>query len=47
MGAKVETQLSEKVSHVFAMSSGALFHHVDDDRLARFKGVSTLSHILI
>ncbi|TYH88223.1 hypothetical protein ES332_D01G173400v1 [Gossypium tomentosum] len=39
MGAKVETQLSEKVSHVFAISSDALFHHVDDDRLARFKGV--------
>ncbi|TYI97731.1 hypothetical protein E1A91_D01G164000v1 [Gossypium mustelinum] len=40
MGAKVETQLSEKVSHVFAISSDALFHHVDDDRLARFKGYS-------
>ncbi|TYI97738.1 hypothetical protein E1A91_D01G164000v1 [Gossypium mustelinum] len=42
MGAKVETQLSEKVSHVFAISSDALFHHVDDDRLARFKG-----HVLL
>ncbi|MBA0734262.1 hypothetical protein Gogos_018196 [Gossypium gossypioides] len=42
MGAKVETQLSEKVSHVFAISSDALFHHVDDDRLARFRG-----HVLL
>ncbi|KAB2097102.1 hypothetical protein ERO13_A01G141200v2 [Gossypium hirsutum] len=42
MGAKVETQLSEKVSHVFAISSDALFHHVDGDRLARFKG-----HVLL
>ncbi|XWS68945.1 hypothetical protein CRYUN_Cryun04dG0136900 [Craigia yunnanensis] len=38
MGAKIETHLSKKVSHVFAMSSDALFHHVDKDQLARFKG---------
>ncbi|XP_017971942.1 PREDICTED: DNA polymerase beta isoform X1 [Theobroma cacao] len=38
MGAKIETHLSKKVSHVFAMSSDALFHDVDKEQLARFGG---------
>lgn len=42
MGAKIETQFSKNVSHVFAISSDALFHHVDSDQLARFKGVTNL-----
>ncbi|XVE75102.1 hypothetical protein DITRI_Ditri12bG0070000 [Diplodiscus trichospermus] len=42
MGAEIETHLSKKVSHVFAMSSDALFRHVDKDQLARFKG-----HVLL
>ncbi|KAE8726080.1 hypothetical protein F3Y22_tig00007895pilonHSYRG00144 [Hibiscus syriacus] len=42
MGAKIETQLSDKVTHVFAISSDALFHRVDGDQLSRFKG-----HVLL
>ncbi|XP_021293429.1 DNA polymerase lambda isoform X2 [Herrania umbratica] len=38
MGAKIETHLSKKVSHVFAMSSDALFRYVDKEQLARFGG---------
>ncbi|XVF02385.1 hypothetical protein REPUB_Repub04eG0171200 [Reevesia pubescens] len=42
MGAKIETKLSQKVSHVFAIGSDALFHHHDIDQLARFNG-----HVLV
>ncbi|KAK8522474.1 hypothetical protein V6N12_056182 [Hibiscus sabdariffa] len=42
MGAKIETQFSEKVTHVFVISSDALSNRVDEDQLARFKG-----HILL
>ncbi|KAE8704445.1 DNA polymerase lambda isoform 2 [Hibiscus syriacus] len=38
MGAKIETQLSDKVTHVFAISSNALLHRINEDQLARFKG---------
>ncbi|KAE8723142.1 Serine/threonine-protein kinase PBS1 [Hibiscus syriacus] len=38
MGAMIETQLSDKVTHVFAISSNALLHCVNEDQLARFKG---------
>ncbi|KAE8687997.1 hypothetical protein F3Y22_tig00111005pilonHSYRG00120 [Hibiscus syriacus] len=41
MGAKIETQLSDKVTHVFAISSDALLHR-NEDQLARFKG-----HVLL
>ncbi|KAE8707224.1 hypothetical protein F3Y22_tig00110386pilonHSYRG00083 [Hibiscus syriacus] len=40
MGAKIEAQLSDKVTHVFAISSDALLHRVNEDQLARFKGIS-------
>ncbi|KAE8684658.1 hypothetical protein F3Y22_tig00111105pilonHSYRG00157 [Hibiscus syriacus] len=40
MGAKIETQLSDKITHVFAISSDALLHRVNEDQLARFKGIS-------
>ncbi|KAE8707222.1 Detected protein of unknown function [Hibiscus syriacus] len=40
MGAKIEAQLSDKVTHVFAISSDALLHSVNEDQLARFKGIS-------
>ncbi|KAK8567702.1 hypothetical protein V6N12_006279 [Hibiscus sabdariffa] len=42
MGAKIETQFSEKVTHVFVISSDALSNRVDEDQLARFKG-----HVLL
>ncbi|XP_039061524.1 probable serine/threonine-protein kinase PBL21 [Hibiscus syriacus] len=45
MGAMIETQLSDKVTHVFAISSNALLHCVNEDQLARFKGVSALSRL--
>ncbi|OMO83941.1 hypothetical protein CCACVL1_11079 [Corchorus capsularis] len=42
MGAKIETQLSNNVTHIFAISSDALLQHVDTDQLVRFKG-----HVLV
>ncbi|OMO50383.1 hypothetical protein COLO4_38096 [Corchorus olitorius] len=42
MGAKIETQLSNKVTHIFAISSDVLLQHVDTDQLVRFKG-----HVLV
>ncbi|KAE8667764.1 Serine/threonine-protein kinase CDL1 [Hibiscus syriacus] len=40
MGAKIETQLSDKVTHVFAINSDALLHRVNEDQLTSFKGIS-------
>ncbi|KAE8721128.1 DNA polymerase lambda (POLL) isoform 5 [Hibiscus syriacus] len=37
MGAKIETQLSDKVTHVFAISSDALLYCVNEDQLVCFK----------
>ncbi|XP_055962369.1 DNA polymerase lambda isoform X3 [Mercurialis annua] len=38
MGATIETRLSKKVTHVFAVNSQALLQQVDRERLQRFKG---------
>ncbi|XP_037495611.1 DNA polymerase lambda isoform X2 [Jatropha curcas] len=38
MGATIETRLSKKVTHVFAMNSNALLQQMDKERLQRFRG---------
>lgn len=43
MGATIEERLSKKVTHVFAMDLEALLQQIDRERLARFKGVSSVS----
>lgn len=40
MGARVEDQLSKKVTHVFAANSNAILQQVDNERLKHFTGVS-------
>ncbi|KAG8663303.1 hypothetical protein MANES_01G196700v8 [Manihot esculenta] len=38
MGATIETRLSKKITHVFAMNSNALLQQMDREQLQRFKG---------
>ena len=41
MGAKIEEQLSKRVTHIFAENWDALQKTIDSERLANFRGVSS------